>query len=243
VSKRISHQYAAAIGKALHEIPEEQQPAARALWDNVTLSKEAQRRLQEYLDLIQDCLEKAYVPLWRNLDKIRLCSWYGQEGRILRDFERWMDKMPVPLRKARKDLAIFRVLEPLFDAIEMGWMEVGFQDLVRKRNGHLDDRRLVRVLHLGIEREKILLNARGPDQERARRLAACAEAHTAYLRAAAHGEGGEEVRIAQRRRTAVYRENRIPQSYTLEMPVEGPSDTRLNEVSLTLDVEMGAEEV
>ena len=212
-SAHISHQLAAGISRAIDTLPDEQKEQARRDWANVTLTQDAQHRLNNYFDLLHETMQKVYAPLWRRIARAELVTRYGQEGGILWDFVKWMNEMPTPVRPARQDAALFRVLEPLFDGIETGWMEVGWKELLLVKGDGVDDRRLVKVLQYGIEREKILLQVRGPDQERARRLAACAEAQ------AAERVATPEMAAAARERTLqVHREQRIPSTYVLGIP-------------------------
>jgi hypothetical protein len=212
-SAHISHQIAANITSAIATLPDEQQEQARRDWANATLSQDAQQRLTNYFDLMRDTLQKVYAPLWRRVERAELLNRYGQEGGILWNFVKWMNEMPTPVRPARQDAALFRVLEPLFDGIETAWMEVGWKELLRVTDDGEDDSRLVKVLQYGIDREKVLLEVRGPDQERARRLAACAEAQAAERAATT-----ETAAAARERTLQVHREQRIPGSYILGIP-------------------------
>ncbi len=172
---------------------------------------EVQRRMDVYLELMQQCRSNHERALWRGVTRSQVERRYPE---LFREFREWMNTRPVPVREVRQDLTIWRVIEPLFDGFETAWMEVGVQDfLIRDDKERNNEARLVKFLEHGIKREKILLKVRGPDQLRANRLAAAAEADDA-LRAAAP----EDRDAACNRREAVYREQGIPPSYVLGMP-------------------------
>jgi hypothetical protein len=105
----------------------------------------------------------------------------------------------------------------LFNGSETGWIEPGWKDfLMPDEHGKNREKDLIRFLRLGIEREKILLRIRGPDQLRAGRLAIASEAHVSAMR---YGEErSPEAEAARRHRLAVYRKQRIPSSYILGVP-------------------------
>ncbi len=202
-SASISHELAVRITKALRTEKADLQDA----FHEATLPREAQARLRDHFDLMHKCRsqhERTRAVTRTEIEK-RYCWIFG-------DFRRWMNAQPVPIRAVRQELAIYRVVEPLFDGIETGWMELGWHDfLVRDRRGRNKELELVEFIKLGMEREKILLRARGPDQERARRLAVATKAHMDVMTATP-----EEAQVARVDRERVYRENGIPLSYMLD---------------------------
>jgi hypothetical protein len=176
---------------------------------------EAQRRLSRYFDEMHGALSKHEKAWWRGIFTVgELQRRYAS---LFQEFYDWMSHLPVPIRPVRQQLAVYSVLEPLFNGIETGWIEPGWQDfLMPDERGKSREKDLIRFLKLGIEREKILLRVRGPEQLRAVRLATASEAHVAVMR---FGEDrSPEAEAARRQRLAVYREQRIPSSYILGVP-------------------------
>jgi hypothetical protein len=144
-----------------------------------------------YIKLLQQCRSNHERALWRGVTRQQLERRYDD---LFAGFRRWMTNLSVPIREVRQDLAVWRVIEPLFDGFETAWMEVGWQDFLMA--------------------EKILLKIRGSDQLRAARLAVAAQADDAVQKAAA----GEERDAALLHREAVYQEQGIPPSYLLGIP-------------------------
>jgi hypothetical protein len=174
---------------------------------------EAQRRMDIYIELMQQCRSKHERALWRGVTRQQVERLFPA---LFDEFRQWMDRQTVPVRPVRQDLTIWRVIEPLFDGFETAWMEVGWQDFLIQDEQGKGKRQLIAFLKHRIESEKILLKVRGSDQLRAIRLAVAAEANDAFLKA-----DPEDVNAAREHRASVYREQGIPPSYLLGIPAAG----------------------
>jgi hypothetical protein len=99
--------------------------------------------------------------------KQELYRRYNQPGSPIWNFRNWMDQRFI--RPRRQEIAMWRILVPLVEHQESGGIEPTCQDFLVKDSatGEEQDEKLLRFLHLGIEREQLLLEVRGNDLLRA----------------------------------------------------------------------------
>lgn len=191
---------------------------------STVLPPQAQLRLKRYFKLMDAALDKQSKAAWR--------GWFTVgplERRYPGLFQKLYDGLhnqAVPARAIYRDLAMYRMLAPLFDGYATQWMEVGWRDFLTKDSRGRDHESLLRkFLSNAIENELILLRVRGPDQIRAIRLSIAAEACAA---AVGFGESrSEEAEASRRRMKTVYLEQGIPASYIIGKVSDGDHDEDL----------------